>query len=169
MDYAALILWMLLMFTLSGEHFSSAHTAPFTTRLVLKLFPWLTVLGLETIDLVIRKIAHLSEYFVFAILLRRVLRNRSGLQTKRQIVWAIALGVIYAMTDELHQSFVPSRNASPLDVMINTVGFVCGTLAFQSYIAIRRGQAAHRNSPHSIKPDKIEAEKTDCKGAAKRG
>src|SRR6266487_705405 len=99
MDFAALILWMAFMFSLSTGHFSSAHTAPFTTELLLKLIPGLAALGIETVDLLVRKVAHLSEYFIFAILLTRVLNRRSGLSTNRQIRWGIILGVIYAISD----------------------------------------------------------------------
>jgi hypothetical protein len=60
------------------------RSAPFTTRLLLKLFAGLAALGLETVDLVIRKIVHLGEYFVFSIRLMRVLNNRSALSRSGQ-------------------------------------------------------------------------------------
>ena len=130
MDYAAVILWMVFMSGLSTDHFSSAHTAPFTTALLLKFLPSLTRLGIETIDLVVRKAAHITEYFIFALLLMNVLNNRSGLSRRRQLTWGIILGVIYAVGDELHQSFVPSRSPSVGDVLIDTIGFVSGAFFY---------------------------------------
>jgi len=147
MDCAAVILWMVFMSGLSTDHFSSAHTAPFTTELLLKFLPSLAVLGIETIDLLVRKAAHISEYFIFAVLLMNVLNNRSALSRERQIIWGVILGVIYAVGDELHQSFVPSRSPTAGDVLIDTIGFVSGTLCFYTLVAIRRAKATHADTP----------------------
>ena len=75
--------------------------------------------GLGGWDLVLRKIAHAAEYAILAALLVRALR-RPGL--------AIALGVAYAISDEIHQSFVTGREGAPLDVVIDSVGVVVGAL-----------------------------------------
>jgi VanZ family protein len=78
--------------------------------------------GLEGWDLVLRKIAHAAEYAVLgALLLRATRRPRL----------AIALGVAYAVSDELHQALVPGRQGSPLDVAIDATGVVCGVLVWQ--------------------------------------
>ena len=44
---------------------------------------------------------------------------------------ALALGVLYAASDELHQAFVRGRHASPIDVAIDTVGLLIGLLAWR--------------------------------------
>jgi hypothetical protein len=59
--------------------------------------------GLGTWDLVLRKIAHFCEYAVLGLLLMRATR-REGV--------AVGLGVLYAASDELHQHFVPGRQAA---------------------------------------------------------
>jgi len=56
------------MFGLSTDSFSSAYTEPFTASLFSKLMPGFEALSIETADLLIRKAAHLSEYFIFGIL-----------------------------------------------------------------------------------------------------
>jgi VanZ family protein len=43
---------------------------------------------------------------------------------------SVAWSVIYALSDEWHQSFVPSRSASVADVIIDAIAAVCGTLAW---------------------------------------
>lgn len=151
MDYAAVILWMAFMFGLSTDQFSSAHTAPFTTMLLLKVFPVVAVLGIDRIDLLIRKLAHMSEYCILGILVANVFSNRSRLARKRQIVCAIVLGVIYAAGDELHQSFVPSRTPSPFDVLIDTIGLASGVICFYSYCAIREARTIRANTSLSPK------------------
>jgi VanZ like family len=82
--------------------------------------------GLGSWDLVLRKIAHAAEFAILAALLVRALR-RTG--------WAIAIAVAYAVSDEIHQSFVSGRQGSPWDVGIDAVGVVVGAL-----LASRRWQ-----------------------------
>lgn len=76
--------------------------------------------GLGTIDLVGRKLVHAGEYALLAFLWWRALRTR--LAHRRAILAALAIAVLYAVSDEFHQSFVEGRNGSPLDVGIDTVG-----------------------------------------------
>jgi len=75
--------------------------------------------GLGTWDLVLRKIAHATEFAILAALLFHALR---------QAGWAIAIGIGYAVSDEIHQSFVAGRQASPRDVAIDSVGVVVGAV-----------------------------------------
>jgi VanZ family protein len=75
--------------------------------------------GLGTWDLVLRKIAHATEYAILAALLVRALR-RPG--------WAIALGIAYSISDEVHQSFISGRQGSPVDVGIDAIGVVVGAV-----------------------------------------
>jgi VanZ family protein len=78
--------------------------------------------GLGGWDLALRKIAHAAEYAVLGALLARALR-RSGI--------AVALGTLYAVSDEVHQAFVPGRLGSPLDVAIDAAGVVCGVVLWE--------------------------------------
>jgi VanZ family protein len=84
--------------------------------------------GLGGWDLVLRKIAHAGEYAVLGGLLVRA-TGRSGL--------AFALGVLYAVSDEIHQSLVPGRLGSPLDVAIDAAGVAVGIVLWQSLRARR--------------------------------
>jgi VanZ family protein len=73
--------------------------------------------GLGGWDLVLRKIAHAAEYAVLGALLLRAIGREAP---------AAALGIAYAVTDEVHQAFVPGRQAAPLDVLIDAVGVIVG-------------------------------------------
>jgi VanZ family protein len=77
--------------------------------------------GLGTWDTILRKGAHLTEYAVLGGLLYRAL-GREPL--------ALAVGIAYAATDELHQYFVHGRHASPVDVAIDAVGVAVGMLVW---------------------------------------
>jgi VanZ family protein len=75
--------------------------------------------GLGTWDIVLRKLAHLAEYAILGALLYRALRREPA---------AVVLGSLYAVTDEVHQTFVSGREGSPVDWLIDTVGVVAGAL-----------------------------------------
>jgi len=75
--------------------------------------------GLGTWDTILRKGAHLTEYAVLGGLLYRALCREP---------LALAVGIAYAATDELHQYFVRGRHASPVDVAIDAVGVAAGML-----------------------------------------
>ena len=78
--------------------------------------------GLGAWDTILRKGAHLTEYAILALLLVRALGREAP---------SLALGVLYAASDELHQSFVRGRHASPVDVAIDAVGLGLGLFAWR--------------------------------------
>ena len=61
--------------------------------------------------------AHAVEYAIFGVLLLRALDAR---------LVAFAAGIAYAITDEIHQSFVPGRVASGIDLTVDAVGLLVG-------------------------------------------
>ena len=78
--------------------------------------------GLGLWDTFLRKGAHVTEYAILGALLLRAL-GREPL--------ALAAGIAYAVTDELHQHFVQGRHASPLDVLVDAAGIVLGIYLFR--------------------------------------
>ncbi len=78
--------------------------------------------GLGVWDTILRKGAHLAEYAILALLLVRAVGREAP---------ALGLGVLYAASDELHQSFVRGRHASPVDVAIDAVGLLLGALVWR--------------------------------------
>jgi VanZ family protein len=73
--------------------------------------------GLGVWDTILRKGAHMTEYAILGLLLLRALGRELP---------AFALGIAYAVTDEIHQHFVRGRHASPVDVLIDTAGVAIG-------------------------------------------
>ena len=94
-----IVLWAGLIFTLSS--IPSLHS------------------GLGTWDLILRKCAHVTEYAILTFLLRRAVATP----------WAAAAALLYACSDEYHQSFVVGREGRPRDVAIDSIGIVIGLLA----------------------------------------
>jgi VanZ family protein len=96
------LLWAALIFTLSSVPDLSS--------------------GLGGWDLFLRKAAHVTEYAILALLLARALHRE---------VPALVLGVLYAASDEFHQSFVRGRHGAPLDVAIDSIGLLIGVIAWR--------------------------------------
>ena len=110
---------------------TSAMSADNTGVLLHAILPSsITPALFETIHFAVRKAAHLTEYAIFGILLFRALRaGRTG-WSWRWALGAIVIASVYAMTDEWHQSFVPSRTASMVDVLIDATGATLGQVLF---------------------------------------
>jgi VanZ family protein len=85
-----------------------------------------------------RKLAHVSEYAVLAVLLYRAFVH-TALKDRRALSAGLVLLLCaaYAATDEFHQAFVPSRTASLRDVMIDICGATLAVILYWS-IATRR-------------------------------
>src|SRR5207249_619282 len=117
---------MLLIFGGSGNLLSSLQTSRFLNPLIHWLFPAMPEGKVDRIVGVIRKGGHVTEYGVLALLLwrarRRPVKPEARLWAWRDAGWALALAAAYAVTDEWHQSFVPSRTGSAWDVLLDTCG-----------------------------------------------
>jgi VanZ family protein len=76
--------------------------------------------GLGTIDLIGRKILHMTEYALLCALWWRALRTVVPARAALALAFVLAIG--YAATDEYHQHFVEGRHGTPVDVGIDAVG-----------------------------------------------
>ena len=72
------------------------------------------------LDFVVRKLGHMGVFGILALLLWRALTGTTA--WRRPWVWAFALTILYAASDELHQGFVVARHLSVLDVGIDAAG-----------------------------------------------
>jgi VanZ family protein len=80
-------------------------------------------------------IAHTVEYLILGFLLLRALRHSrlSGLNMMKLAIFSLAIGIIYALTDELHQYFVPGREMSAADFLYDTLGLFIGVIVYNFY------------------------------------
>jgi len=89
-----------------------------------------------------RVIAHFSEYALLAALWSWALAPALG---RRALPLAAAISFAWAVSDEIHQSFVPGRDSDPLDVVVDSFGIAAGL--WLSRLSARR--AAGRRRPTS--------------------
>lgn len=130
--------WMLLISLASTDAMSAEHTSRFIVPLVRWLRPNISNHGLETVQFLVRKAAHLTEYAVLAILFRRALRGSLPTIARGTAVGIVAVCFCYASLDEFHQSFVPSRTAAATDVFIDMVGAAIGLIAYELVVRTKR-------------------------------
>lgn len=82
---------------------------------------------LDVITNVIRKLAHFTEYAVLGIFLALHFNElKSRLNCKAELWQSTIVGILYAISDEFHQYFVPGRGPGIKDVFIDTLGVFTG-------------------------------------------
>ena len=116
------IAWAILISWASTDMFSASHTSQFIIPALHGLFPRASAETLDRLAFFIRKSAHFTEYFAFSFLLLRAIRGENRGWQLRWAIVALAIAAGYSALDEFHQSFVPSRTASPWDSLLDTTG-----------------------------------------------
>jgi VanZ family protein len=130
--YGPLVLWILFISFASTSEFSAANTSQILRPFLLWLFPNISEARLATIHFLTRKAAHFTEYAVLAFLARRAFITSSSAFIQRH--WfqlGLLLVVVYALLDEYHQSFVPSRTPSIYDSSVDVAGGITVLLLFK--------------------------------------
>ncbi|MFN0088556.1 MAG: VanZ family protein [Blastocatellia bacterium] len=117
------LLLMAAIFFFSTDNFSGRNTGSIFFALFHAILPGLTEEQFRPFHFLIRKAGHFTEYGLLALLLFRAFR--SGSAERWRLRWALlslAVVVIYALSDEYHQSFTATREASVYDSMLDASG-----------------------------------------------
>lgn len=137
--YAPLLFWMAAIFFASTDELSGSKTSLAIEPFLRWFFPHITSQRLEFIHLLVRKAAHLSAYAILGLLAARAFRgSRHSLLRLRWFVASLVLVSFYALSDEYHQSFVPSRTASIYDSMIDIGGGLTALVVIALWTKTRR-------------------------------
>jgi VanZ family protein len=131
--YGPLAAWLAFIFFASTDSFSASNTSRFARPFLRWLMPGADEARIIFWHGVIRKAAHFSEYALLAFLAARAFSG-SGKEWLRRhwFWWAAGLVVLYALFDEYHQSFMPTRTGSIYDSMIDTAGGITCLLCYAS-------------------------------------
>ncbi len=129
------MLWMLVIFAFSHQAHSGAYTEAY----------------LQEANVPIRKLAHMFEFAVLAVLYQAALAgyllapSEAGEKNKLKNYWlALVLALLYALSDEFHQAFVPGRSASLFDAAIDATGALAGLTCAYWLRRILASDAAQR-------------------------
>ena len=132
-----------VIFWMSTGMFSSEHTSRFIVPILHFLFPWLLPQEVEMMHGLIRKAGHVTEYFILGLFLFRAFRSGSSrVWNLRWAIYSVIWIVFYAVSDELHQRFVSERNASLIDIGIDSVGGILSQIAITLWHLRKKSRGA---------------------------
>jgi VanZ family protein len=134
------LIWIALIFSASADTQSYEHSAalfglfePFLHW----LFPQMSPEQIGEIHHLFRKFGHLTEYAVLALLLWRAVGRRVKHDPRpwswRAVRLVLLMVMLFAATDEFHQSFVSNRTSLVSDVFIDTAGGAAGLFALWTF------------------------------------
>jgi VanZ family protein len=118
-----LLAWMIIIFVLSAMPGSGSTYSPMPVSLYLE-----------------RKGAHVAEYFVLTVLAWRFFRNALVQNETKALLGAVFFSLLYAISDEFHQSFVFGREGKGSDVFIDSLGIALATLALRYHFLFRKNR-----------------------------
>lgn len=127
--WTAAILWMMLIFYFSSQIADqSSELSTGVTQLIIefinKILPRANF-NIETFNYIVRKNAHFVVYLILGILVVNALK-KSGVVGYKGIFWALIICILYAISDEIHQLYVPGRAGQIKDVVIDSLGAMVG-------------------------------------------
>ncbi len=134
------ILWMIIIFAFSNQKakVSTGYSDSFINKTIVNIYKIFNSNPteeeqndiIETFTLPIRKLAHITEYFILGILVFLTLKEFNC----RNIYIIILICFLYAVSDEVHQLFIPGRSGSFIDVLIDSFGSTLSVLLLKCKI-----------------------------------
>ena len=137
-SWGVVLLWLALIFCLSHQPVTeskglSTGVAEVVMQAVEQVAP-AADLDINRVDHLVRKNAHFFVYLVLGALMLNALR-RSGMTGIKSVGLAMLLCLLYAISDEVHQTFVPGRGGQVEDVLLDSMGAAIGIGA---YLLVRK-------------------------------
>ncbi|MDR5659949.1 VanZ family protein [Serpentinicella sp. ANB-PHB4] len=139
-SWLGVLLWMGVIFFFSHQPAdASSELSEGFTEAIFQAIERVAPNIAEGIDLrqlhhIIRKYGHFFVYFVLGVVVLNAIR-RSGKDGLKSIIIAFIICVVYAISDEVHQTFIPGRSGEVTDVIIDSVGAAVG-IGF--YMAVKQ-------------------------------
>jgi len=117
------IAWAAVVLAASSDLFSAQHSGEWLGEIIIRIVGHpLPPREFNVVHFLIRKAAHLTEYFILGALCFRAMRAEQKGWRMRWALIAVALAVAVATADEWHQFFVLTRTSSGWDVLLDAVG-----------------------------------------------
>lgn len=132
---SALILWMIIIFLFSNQNGQESGNLSngFINQTIIRVYEIFNkdatieekTLIIKKVSLPVRKLAHFTVFLVLGVLISINLEDLN-ITNKNKIILSILFCILYAISDELHQLFIPGRSCCLKDVLIDTSGSICG-------------------------------------------
>jgi VanZ family protein len=138
---------MALIFSASGDTKSGQKSSRLIAPILRYFAPDISSERIDQIVFTVRKMAHVTEYAVLSWLIARAFAKPAtplGKWTRGAALLAFIMAALYSATDELHQAFVPGRQARWTDVWLDSTGAALGVIAFYWFGRWRGYWHAHR-------------------------
>jgi VanZ family protein len=138
-----LLLWLGLIFYMSSQ---IATTSSGMSRIFVEpIRPYAPGFTENILTTIVRKSAHIFMYFVLGMLVINVLKDYK-LGNKKLIGFSILFAGLYAVTDEIHQTFVSGRSAEVRDVLIDTIGASLGVVLYWAILKVIKKRKLAKNA-----------------------
>lgn len=146
-NWSMVIGWMVLIFIFSSQ---PGEVSNGNNKFVIYVLNWIgidlnSILG-NLSDFIVRKAAHFIIYFILYLLSYRAVNTKKNKDIKGFIV-PILMVILYAISDEIHQAFVPGRGPALKDVLVDTSGGLTAFLIMYICVTLKK------TSPSSKNPD----------------
>lgn len=122
---ALLVIWMIAVFCLSNQNGSESGNL---SRIIANFFAHGDTVQAEALEPLIRKVAHMTEYAVGAMIFYGITLTYPKMSRKKRLILTFVYIILYAASDEAHQLFIDERNGSVVDVFIDTFGAALGII-----------------------------------------
>lgn len=132
-SWMLLVIWMIFIFIMSSFNGNiSSNQSGSIADLIYNLF---NISDTEKVSLIVRKCAHVSEFFILGIL---VINLVSKYNVKHIYFISFIVCVLYASSDEFHQLFVPGRSGQVTDIFIDMIGTIFSLLVMYLFNKFRK-------------------------------
>ena len=125
--------WMAVIFYLSHQPAEDSNAlSRGVTEMIIAFIEGIlpdTDLDLRGLNYYVRKNAHFIAYFILSVLTMNAF-GRSGVKGRKRILRTMLICVLYAITDEIHQLFIPGRAGQVKDVLIDSLGAATGVVVY---------------------------------------
>ncbi len=140
-SFMPMIVMMVIIYLFSAKNgMQSSHTSGGTVSIMITFFekiPGIHITQVQQVklarcmELPVRKLAHITEYGILLATIYIPVEKNFMLKNSKKAIISVAIAILYAASDELHQRFVPGRSGRVTDVLIDSIGILVSLFILQ--------------------------------------
>ena len=141
------VIWMIMIFILSGMNSveSNSKSKVIVGKIIsevsqkendISVMKEIDQNNLDNANYIFRKIAHATVYLILSFFICNFLYQLKKRNIKNNYIISVFISLLYAITDEYHQTFIIGRNGNYQDVLIDLIGAIIGSIIFYYVVRI---------------------------------